>query len=479
LRDALSARVWEAVREHGLFGPGEKVVVGVSGGPDSTALAHVLSADEGGLGLRLHLAHLNHGWRGVESDRDEKAARDLARGLGLSLTVSRLPKRQPAKERTEESAREQRYEFLRRVAAEVGAAKVCVGHTADDQVETVLLNMFRGAGPLGMGGMPFLKGGWLARPLLGVWREGVEEYCAEHGLSCVEDSSNRDQRFARNWVRGTLLPLLVERLGPKVKDNILRAGRLAGEVSQALEAWEDDWMAGVCRRVEGEVRLRVEALEALPEAMRLAVLHRGVRMVSEGAKDVGMVHLRALEGLCRERAGSKELHLPHGLVARREYGILRVERCSSGAPRCGDHWGPVRVAVPGQTLVPEAGILVVARQTSGKTAYKAVQGEGRGKSEIALDKEAVRLPLWVRSWRPGDRMEPRGMRGSKKLQDLFVDARLPASERRRVPIVADDTGRIVWVAGLRLARGVEAAQESRRAIRLAVQPVGNKRQVGA
>jgi tRNA(Ile)-lysidine synthase len=475
LRDTLAEKVWEAARREGLFSAGEGVVVGVSGGPDSTVLAAVLAGDAEGLGLRLHLAHLNHGWRGAESDRDEAAAKALAERLGLPITIARLRRAQGGKERTEEGAREARYRFLKRVAKEVGATKVVVGHTADDQVETVLLNLTRGGGPRGMAGMPFLKDGWLGRPLLGIWRKEILAYCARRRLPYVEDSSNVDERYARNWVRVRLLPLLEERFGAKVKENILRSAGLAGGLSRALEAWEGEGLAGVWAREAEGVTVRVEDLARLPEALRWAVLHSCVRAASEGARDVGLEHIRALDELCRQTAGTKERHLPHGVRARREYGILRIKRVSHATAGAVAEWGPLAMAVPGRTEVAPAGVWLEAREASGEEACEAV-GE-QGARAVALDPRRVRLPLWVRSWRAGDRLEPKGMRGSKKLQDLFVDSRVPARERRRVPVVTDASGRIVWVAGLRAARGVTAGRSTARALILVVGPGAQERGV--
>jgi len=323
--------------------------------------------------------------------------------------------------------------------------------------------------------MPLVKEGWLVRPFLEVWRAEVEAYCKRHRLGYVQDSSNLNERFARNWVRLRLLPLLQERFGTKVKENIVRAAGLASALSEALGAWQEQWLAQMCERKEGRICLRLERLTGMPPALRLAVLHACLRRLAGEARDVGMVHLRALDRLCAEPAGSKQLRLPHNVSARREYGILSLEKVSSEEVGAGSDWGPVPVAIPGQTMIPHSGLRLVAREVSAKEACEAVRGQGA--TQVALDPRKVRSPLWVRCWQAGDRLEPRGMRGSKKLQDLFVDSRVPARRRRRVPIVVDDAGRIVWVVGLRVARGVAAAPGSRQAIHLASRPVRTQRGV--
>jgi tRNA(Ile)-lysidine synthase len=372
-------------------------VVAVSGGADSTALLLALHQ----LGCRLHVAHLDHGLR-PESSADAEFVRELSERLGLPCTIERrdvAPYRGARKLSPEAAAREVRYAFLRETAEREGAGAIFVAHTADDQVETFLLRLIRGAGVAGLGGMK-PKDGQLCRPLLDVWRQDLEAFLREQGQEWREDASNRDPAFLRNRVRHELLPLLAS-LNRGVKAVLLReAGALAGR-QREIEA-------EAFRRLGLNARQIQSAL-----AGKAVTIGGGIRVEPPHAP----------------RPSAKidqPLHIP-GMVTLPGIGTIRAKAVlTNGWPR------------------PEAGVEYV-------------------------DLELLDGDLRLRSWRPGDRFVPLGMDQPKKLQDFFVDERVPREQRAGVPLLVSGDA-IVWVVGMRIDGRFKVTPSTTRALRLQFVP---------
>jgi tRNA(Ile)-lysidine synthase len=379
-----------------LLAPGEAVVAGVSGGPDSTALAHAAAQ----AGARVTVAHLDHGWR-PGSAADAEAVAELSRRLRAPFRTERAE----GLRRSEAAARAARYEFLARVAREVGAAKVAVAHTADDQAETVLMRLIRGAGLDGLAGMPrrrpLVPGVELVRPLLRVPRARVLAYCREHDLPWLEDETNRDRAWLRNRVRHELLPLLERRFNPRVREALLRTAALLADDAAAL----DGWTRREYRRDGGGLVLD----GSLPVAVRRRLVRRF------WAEETGLPPLPSRHV---ERLLAGPASLPRGWRGERRDGRLWLRAAASDRPAPFSYVLPV----PGAVDVPEAGVRVTA------------EGEGG--------------PLVVRSRRAGDRLRPWGGRGERKLQDVLVDAKVPRDERDRLAIVTAPDGTLLWVVGV-------------------------------
>lgn len=370
-----------------------RLLVGVSGGPDSVALLHALVK----LGYRPHVCHLNHRWRGKASDADAKFVRVLAGQLGLPVTIG---SRKVA--HTEAAARQARQAFFERVAKKTGIRTLVLAHTADDQVETFLLRLLRGAGPTGLGAMwPERQIGKLrvVRPLLDVSRAEVLKYLSAEGLKWREDASNADRRFLRNRIRHELLPLLERDYNPGIRKVLRRTAEiLRAEAAQEPVAWE--------RR-----------------AIRRQLGNLGFRQVEEVRKRLS-------------------------------------------------HESQVRLS--GQTAVRELGITFVGHSErseespSAAATTETLRSAQGGKKTERFDADALGPRPFVRTWRPGDRFQPLGMKGTKKLQDFFVDEKVPREERDRVPLLCASDGRIAWVVGYRIADPFKVTPATKRVVRLRV-----------
>lgn len=466
--------VAETVARHAMLRPGDRVVVGVSGGPDSLALLDVLARLRDAFGVSLVAAHLNHGLR-ADAAADLNAVRRVAGGLGVPVRADRAelgPWRGGGS--LQAAARRARYRFFREVAAAEGAGVLALGHQLDDQAETVLLRLLRGAGPDGLAGIAPVRrerksGLRVVRPLIDVPRADVEAYCAARDLRPVADPSNLRPVFLRNRIRLELLPLLERDYAVNLRP---RLARLAAALRADREVLEDQ----AARALEGLVRRRAPGLVALDAAalagLEPAVARRAVRQALEalfagdGAGDDPEAPPEpAVESALElaRAAGQGDVParaLAGGMTGRVAGGALWLERARQ-AP--GGYCR--RLEVPGAVEVPEAGVTISARLSS---VFDLGGLDGiRAGDLAAVDYNKVTLPLWVRNRRPGDRFRPLGLGGHKKLKDFFIAEGVPRPWRDRLPLVAagpSGEDRIVWVAGHRIDDSARCDADTRTAI---------------
>ena len=448
--DRLEAQVVDATARCGLA-PGDLVVVAVSGGPDSLALLHALAGTRRQTSLRLYAAHLDHGLRGEEARADAAFVAQACRGLGIGLTSESADTgafRRAHRLSLEDAARRLRYRFLARVAAELGARAVAVGHTLDDQAETVLMNIVRGAGLTGLRGMSEsstrrIEGTDvnLFRPLLaGVSRSDTEGYCAALGLEPRHDSSNTSLLMLRNRIRHEVMPSLAN-INPQVRDAVLRLSESARRDLAYLERAVDDAWNDVARVRSDRILVDRAGFAGLYASVGAHLLRRAVGLASDGLSDLALSHVDEMLELAGGPAG-RSIDLPGGLVFTVGYreatlGPNGLETCP--LPRLA---GEVEIEVPGETEV--GGWLVVAGAADGTRDAEA------GSISASVSPNAAQGGLRVRGRRPGDRFQPLGMSGTKKLQDFMVDCRIDRSWRDRIPLVVGENG-IAWVVGWRLA----------------------------
>jgi len=416
------------------------VVAALSGGSDSVAQLFLLRdlAAAGDLVL-AGAAHLNHQLR-ADAARDEAFCRALCERLGLPLVVAHVPVTSLAAEAhvsVEVAARRARYAFLEQVRVELGAEVVAVAHTADDQAETVLLRLLRGAGTRGLRGI-LPRRGAIVRPVLDCTRTALREDLGSRGERWVEDASNADLAHPRNRVRHELMPLLARHYQPAVTRVLARTAEAVGADDAHLEALAAQAMPATTAESSRGVVLATGALAALPVALARRIARRALE-AAQAPHAPDLADVEQLLAVCR----------PGGPAAAEPAGV-RVERFSEdavllnraqSAPRPG--LSPRVLPVPGAVTMPELG------DGCRLTAEGPIRNTGRLEftaRRLTL-KATVAAPLLVRGRLPGDRVRPRGRGGSRKLQDLLVDRKVPRGARDQVPVVVDGTGRIVWVVG--------------------------------
>lgn len=421
-----------------LLEPGESVVVAVSGGADSVVLLHCLLRLRAQYSLTLHVAHFDHGLRET-SRQDALFVEELAASWGLSATTETWTGGAGQGRSVAAEARRARYRFLDELASQVGATKIALGHHRDDQAETVLLHLLRGSGLRGLRGMLPLREGRLVRPLLGVGREDIEAYAKVHKLSFSEDPSNRDLRYLRNRIRWQLLPLLQREYNPSIARTLARMAAHVAEDEGYLDEGAGQTFNALVDFQGTRICMSLGALRGLAPAIRRRILERAIWSVAPGAY-LTTAHLEAVERLTTP-GGPSAVTLPRNLRAWRSGGFLYLGR-PAGVRRSSVY---EELRVPGETVIREWGVGVEATILPRSLAEHPPNRPDRA----YIDWKQVLSPLLIRSWRPGDRFRPLGLKGNKKLQDLFVDAKVPREDRERVPVVVDQKG-ILWIPGFRI-----------------------------
>ena len=448
---SLIDRVRRAIRRHDLVPRGSRIVIGLSGGADSVALAVLLGELGESDGFEVaRLAHLNHGLRGQTADEDETFCRSLAASLALPIDVERVDVGAVARERRqsiEEAGRAARYRFFGHVADLVGADRIAVGHTLEDQAETFLLNLLRGAGSRGLSGM-HPRSGRIIRPLLDIRHSELREFLAARGVSFREDETNQDTSLLRNRLRHVVIPFLEAQVSPGVMAVLARDAAIARDDAAWMDAEATRAWDRIARAAGQGVVLDAAALSHETPALGRRVALRALETVS-GGRFVGFDHAEALLELARDDAERAGADFPGQRAEHAGGRLTLLRRTGSGreSPALGTTFC-YPLSIPGGALVPEAGVLVTAELAGAldESGLDRLLAGTDGRVAV-VDADTLGAPLKVRSRLPGDRVHPLGLSGTKKLQDLLVDRKVPESERDKVSIVADAGGRIVWVAG--------------------------------
>lgn len=421
---------------------GSTVIASVSGGPDSLVLLHTLHRLSADFQITLHVFHVDHGLRGEESEADARFVRETAERLGWESTIVSLGPEVLMRMHgsLQAAARKVRIRELQSLAARIGANVVATGHNQNDQAETVLMRFLRGSGVRGLSGVhPLRKVGNITfiRPLLGISRHDIEVYCSEHELSPRSDRSNLSQDYLRNRLRLDLIPKLLREYNPALVPTLASVSEILREEEDWLGAQADTAYLRCCIAGTG-VALSGSAVLAEP----VALARRVVRMAFEKAvgepADLDLPHVsRVLELM--GQPGSRELHLPWGVRVISEYGSCSFTAATDPVSGMTEAEWPLSLTEP--TSLPELNLRVEPRWTC----------DPDGPWEASFDADRLPGPLSIRHRRPGDRIWPVGMTGSKKLQDIFVDAKVPVRLRDRVPLLASGDD-VLWVIGLRLDR---------------------------
>ena len=451
---------------YGMLAPGGRVIAAVSGGPDSVAMLHVLRELYGELDISLAVAHLDHGFR-PESADEAGFVKDIAEGMGLPFFTEKARLKESLLARPEnrqEAARRVRYEFLEKVLREFNADKISVGHTADDQAETLLMRLLRGSGTQGLSAIPPVRGR-IVRPLIEATRDDVLEYLSKRGIRYVTDPSNLKPDYLRNRLRMELFPLL-KKCNPEVIKSLCQSADILREEGDFLDGYAGQALDGIARESHGALILGREALLAMHPAIRRRVLRLAVGRVKGDLLGVGFTHLAESEGLISSGETGKSLDLPGGIRIETSYGDVSV-----GMTREKVRY-EMELPVPGRVELPQAGMAVESVfpvksphpcSTHASRGCPASPG-GRGENnEACFDMGLIKGPLVVRNRRPGDAFYPVGMEGRKKLQDFFVDKKVPRELRDVTPVLACGE-EIMWVIGMRRDRRFLAGPGTQKAL---------------
>lgn len=461
------------IREHHLLKQGDTIVAAVSGGPDSTALLHILHRLSEEWGWTVAAAHLNHQFRGAESEREADMVQAFAASLGLACVIGSVDV--PDIIRTtgmnaQTAAREQRYAFLTSAAAQMNANRLAMAHHADDQSETMLMRILRGTGPSGLTGIPMrrqLEHLELVRPLLRIYKTELIRYCQDGKLPYAEDSSNRSRKYTRNRLRLDVLPALLP-YNPQLPESLNRLAEMMQEEDDYIEKEaRQAWRSLVTEQANGYTFSRTAFL-ALHIALQRRLIQLILSYVCAGAdaSDYNRIE-RIRETLGHDRSPSLMIHLQGEAVLLREYDVITVVRDAQPdrlLQTDTDLTGTIERSDPWSGAVMWGGALysslqsverVVPSRPTATPDQCADNSEPRkcpSHQEAFFDFDQVIFPLTVRCRRDGDRMEPLGLNGTKKVKDMFIDRKVPLRMRDKIPVVEDAAGHILWIPGVGRSR---------------------------
>jgi tRNA(Ile)-lysidine synthase len=476
MRTPLEQNVLEAIRSAHIISPGDRVGVAVSGGADSVALLRLLENLCGELGITLLVVHFDHTLRGAESDGDAQFVAALARGAGLEFLTECADVAGEAKLHgwnLEDAARRLRYAFFEHVCATGRATLVAVGHTAEDQAETLLAHLIRGTGPTGLGGI-YPAVGPVIRPLLGMHRQDLREYLRERGQTWREDSTNRDTRRLRARIREQLLPVLERDFSPAIVGHFGELARLSREEGVFWSALVEDRFQAYVRAAGDTYVIPIRELlsplsltnaanipraEPKPSETRplRALTERLIRRLYEGLRgdrrELGASHVEQVIHLASESGSGRHLELPGGILVERNFDDLIFSR---GAMVRG-HSDLRETQAQSSTYeyvvsLPDRGAATVSIPELGscfrlKVIDWTLTASDTKRDGEALDADLLRAPLILRNWRPGDAYRPRGSRQARKLKRMFLAERVPTGKRAGWPVL-ESGGRVIWARGM-------------------------------
>ncbi len=449
-------KVRRTLKRHNFLTKGDKVIVALSGGPDSVCLLHILKELAPAYNLSLHIAHVNYQLRGEESLVDEVFVKGVAESFGIPLTIKRVEIAGKGRGNLQEVAREVRYNFLQGLAEEIGFDKIALGHTADDQAETFLIRILRGSGTSGLSGIPLVREGRFIRPLLSVSRKEILDYLKQKAIPFREDSTNIKPLYLRNKIRHTLLPLLAREYNKNIAETLSREADILRADEEFLKCYVEGLLPGVIvKKKEREIGLSIPALERLHLALKRRTIRRCLEIIKGDLRGISFSHIdEVIEDILIGETG-RRIDLPKGIVFEKNYDTLSIL-----IKKEKETIYPIPVKIPGETLAEVFGVRLKAEIVDGPISVRDKR------DSISLDLDKIPGDLFLRKRERGDYFYPKGMGGKKKkLKEFFIDIKVSRRERDMSPILATSEG-IVWVIGHRADERYKVTDETKRVLLL-------------
>ncbi|HDM76438.1 MAG TPA: tRNA lysidine(34) synthetase TilS [Deltaproteobacteria bacterium] len=462
---SLHEKVLKTIIKYRMIEPGDRILIALSGGPDSVALTCLLKDLQPRLEISLFAAHLNHGLRGTESDLDAEYAVQFARSMDIPITVEKadvLAYKKQHRLSLEMAAREVRYHFLTKTARTLELNKIATGHTANDQAEEILLNLIRGTGLTGLAGIPPVRENLFIRPLIRCFKSELIEYLREKNITFRTDSTNVDSTYLRNKIRHNIMPLLME-INPEVIKTISKTAEIIRDEEQFWVEYTGEILRNISDYNEKprSLVIKIPDLLGLPVAVQRRIVRAAVIKLESKIWGIGFDRIEDILKMCKSDTSRAAIHLHGDIMAEKitDHLMFRPKKDIEKP------WPDIAIDAPGTYEIENLFHAVIHVEF---LPPKAVDHRKLGKYEAAIDADKVKLPLTVRSFRPGDRFKPLGLGGTKKLQDFFVDEKIPRYQRPYIPIICDRE-KIIWIVGYRLDERVKITPETKRILYIRIE----------
>lgn len=449
-------KVRDTIHKHSMLSGGETVLVGLSGGPDSVCLLSVLHNIKEEFRFMLHAIYIDHGLRPDETPAEIEFCKKICDELAVPFSVRAIDVKTYAKDHglsKQDAARDLRYRIFEETAFEIKADKIALGHNADDQAETFFMRVMRGAGPKGLSGIPPVRGK-IIRPLIETGRSEIEEFLEDKKAAYIIDSSNLKEDYLRNWMRLTLMPE-IKKANPDITETLSRTIEILREEERYFDIIvTKTLMKLISRKTDARIELFLTPMESMEKVILRRVLRRAIDE-TKGLRSIGYIHIEQIIDMVRNGRNGDRLYLPKGLRVIKNYATLVM---TSETPH---RISAYTLNVPGEVVIRETKTVIRASIEDNAEDY------GDGKSVVVLDGDRTGLSLIVRARSNGDFFYPMGFGKKKKLQDFFVNEKVPRDERDSVPIVVSGTD-IIWIAGCRADERFKASEGTKRFLRLEI-----------
>lgn len=437
-------KVCKTIKQYNMINEGELVIVGVSGGPDSIALLHLLVRLQKELAFSLHAAHLDHSFRGREAEEEALWVKKTAESWGIGCTLAKVDVPDLARRKhlsAQDAGHQARTSFFLSLQEKLGAQKIAVGHQANDQAETLLMHFLTGAGSEGLSGILPVQGPYI-RPLLFIERDDIEKYCSEHGLSPKRDPSNAKDIYLRNKIRNKLVPWLKENINPNLVNTLNRTAQILLAQEEYLRLATEQAAKNCSQHNKGFIKILLKDFTSLHPALQR-------RLIRSAYKDIGkkqglqFKHVEEVRELLLDKQVGKILHLPDDVKVEKEYDAILFYRGSIPDNKSTQNKDPIKkriLNIPGDTDIPELGKIISAQ-------YTDLLPENIPENTAYLPYEEYSSPLYIRTRQEGDKFSPRGYNKSKKLKEYFIDKKIPRKTRDSILLLVNEK-EVIWIPGI-------------------------------
>ncbi|WP_432404938.1 tRNA lysidine(34) synthetase TilS [Wukongibacter sp. M2B1] len=440
----------ETIRVHKLIEKKEGIVVGVSGGPDSICLLHLLCKLRENFGIKVFVVHLDHQFRGIEAKKDAEYVKEICERLGIKSYIFSYDVSQYSKEKGitfEEAGRELRYKLFEEVAKETGASKIAIAQNRNDQAETVLMRLMRGSGLEGLTAIDYKRDGKIIRPLLDITRKEIEEYCEENDLKPRIDKTNLETIYTRNKIRLELIPYIESNFNSKVIDALWRSANLLRDDSDYLTKAADEKLRDIAiSSNSNNYSLDLKKFSKLHISMKKRVLRKVVNEVKGNLKNIGLKHIESIIKLANRNSVGSKIDLPGHIIVELGYNSIDIKTEEILEEKIKNLDFEYKLYIGETTPIKDLNASIKVEIVSPSERHN----NQKDKNTIFIDYSKIKGGLFIRNRKDGDKFHPLGMRGTKKVKDYFIDEKIPREIRNKIPILCDEKG-IIWIVGYRMS----------------------------
>lgn len=427
-------KVLSTINKYNLIKSGDKIVIGISGGPDSVCLLHILNRLKEKLDIEIYAAHLNHQIRGIEAQKDALYVSNICDEMGITYFLKSIDVPKYCKDNSlsiEEGARKLRYEMFDEIKEKTKSNKIAIGHNLNDQAETVLMRIMRGTGLQGLRGIEYTRKNGVIRPLLDIERKDIEKYCEVHNLNPRIDESNLQNIYTRNKIRLELIPYMMDNFNTNLIESIVRMSNNLRSDSEYIEIESESKFKDICKVTSDVVNIRVNDFIKLHNAIKVRILRKGIKHILGDTNFIDQKHIEDIMEFENESKINKMLTLPRGVFVYRKKDSITLTTTEI-----------INKEIEFLYNIPTNGFVkikelktIIETQTMTKDRYKNMKLDKMSKG---FDLNKIKGGMVVRSRQQGDKIKLVG--GTKKIKDLFIDLKIPREERCKVPIISDEQG---------------------------------------